>query len=93
MHAQRRPATAVHAPSTGPRLPRFPPLSSGAVLGLGLAAAVGALFRWGGWMFTTDVAVQAAVRQLAPVAMAAISVCSGALPRPPLVLPGAETWR
>ncbi|EFN50757.1 hypothetical protein CHLNCDRAFT_55571 [Chlorella variabilis] len=51
-------------------------LRSGAVLGLGLAAAVGALSAGRGWMFTTDVAVQAAVRQLAPVAMAAISVCS-----------------
>lgn len=61
---------------------RGPPASSrarrsGAVLGVLLTAAVGAIFTRGAWLFTSDAAVQAGVRQLAPIGMLAIAVCSG----------------
>lgn len=50
---------------------------SGGVLGLLLAAAVGAVFTRGSWIFTPDAAVQAAVGQLAPIAMLALGICAG----------------
>ncbi|KAI7838915.1 hypothetical protein COHA_007321 [Chlorella ohadii] len=52
-------------------------LRSGAVLGVLLAAAVGAVFTRGSWLFTPDLAVQAAVAQLAPIAMLALGICAG----------------
>jgi Na+-driven multidrug efflux pump len=51
-------------------------LRSGGVLGVLLAAAVGAVFTRGSWLFTPDVAVQAAVAQLAPIAMLALGICA-----------------
>lgn len=52
---------------------------SGGVLGLLLAVAVGAVFTRGSWIFTPDAAVQAAVGQLAPIAMLALGICAGGL--------------
>ncbi|KAL4424560.1 hypothetical protein ABPG77_009144 [Micractinium sp. CCAP 211/92] len=53
-------------------------LRSGAQLGLLLAAAVWLVFTRAASWFSADVAVQQQVARLAPVAMAAIAVCSGA---------------
>ena len=49
------------------------------MLGVVLAAAVGAVFTRGSWLFTPDLAVQAAVAQLAPIAMLALGICAGGL--------------
>lgn len=47
------------------------------MLGVLLAAAVGAMFTRGSWLFTPDPAVQAAIAQLAPIAMLALGICAG----------------